>query len=181
MPRILNLTFRLVLSLWFTSSAARTAQAWEAVTSKKRPSCDSENPCRVLESNGSFEVKFTVEPKGALKTLRKVEIKNLKTGAIQPFELPEVNNIDEKDLFELFKMKLRPSHDVDLALRAYNSAREGATYYYFVYDREGQKFVLSESTFPKLAFDAKSKKYRTELQGAEYELGKDLKFTPAAR
>ena len=148
---------------------------WKAVTSKAHRVCDAEQPCRILQSNGSFEVKFVVSAKEGLQTLENVRIRNLKNGKVQDFVIDAVSDIPESDYFQLFQVQLRPGHERDLALLAFLSAREGEVFYYFVYDSKANKYVMSEDTFPRLKYK-KGAQYTSDLQERLFELGKDLEF-----
>ena len=75
-----------------------------------------------------------------------------------------VNKIGQDEIFNLYQVHLRPTGDTDLNEHAYNSAHEGPSYYYFIYDRAHQNFVFSGDVFPKLIFDGKTKRYFSDLR-----------------
>jgi hypothetical protein len=155
------------------------ADSFDAITTKAHPGCDDSSFCRVIESNGTFEVTMAPQVKHSLKVLKKLTIRNLKTGGVQDFALAEMNGLEGDAFFELYKIGFRPGiKDTDLVLHAYNSAREGPSYYYFLYDSSKQSFVMSDGTFPRLVYDSKSKTYRTAYHHIPYVLGKDLKLNP---
>ncbi|HWU44488.1 MAG TPA: hypothetical protein VN132_13650 [Bdellovibrio sp.] len=167
-------TFSLIFALLCTLSNLANAAGWEPVTTKKRPDCTAESPCRVMESNAVFEVIMNSQMREGMKVMHEIEIKNLKNGSIEKYKVDEMNNIGEKEFFELSKIQLKEY--AGLALYAYNSAREGKAFYYFLYDAAKQKFVQSESTFPKLSYDPKVKAFVTPVEGSKYVVDKNLKL-----
>jgi hypothetical protein len=158
-------------------SAAANCASWEPLTSKSHPDCSAKAPCHVIEPNGTFDVTLTTEPRGTMKKLVKVDIKDLKSDSRQTFALDEANNIDENDFYGIFHIAVRAGKEFDFAIHAFNSAREGKVYYYFLYDAAQRKFVMSDGTIPKLLVDPKTKQFVSDLQSTKYKLGKDLKFT----
>lgn len=179
MPSIYNLVGGLGLLLFGLIAQASGAPKWAAITSKVQPDCGSQSPCRILEGNSSFEAILKPAIEKSKNVLRKLQIRSLKSGDVQEFELVEMNNIAGDDFFALYKVQMRPGGAIDLALHAYDSAREGEVYYYFLYDPVKQQFVMSEGTFPKLIYEAKSKYFVSEFQGAKFVLEKSLQFSPA--
>jgi hypothetical protein len=167
----------LVALVLFALSTTAYAAAWEPLTSKTHPDCNASAPCRIGEPNGNFEVVFSVEPRGTMKKLVKIEIKDLKSEAKQVFALPEMNNIDENAFYEIYRAGVRAGKEADFAIHAFNSAHEGKVYYYFLYDPAQRKFSMSDGVIPKLTMDPKSKTFVSELQNTKYKLGGDLKFT----
>ncbi|MGE0527582.1 MAG: hypothetical protein AB7G93_23360 [Bdellovibrionales bacterium] len=153
---------------------------WGPITRPGQKECNAEEPCRVIQSDGAvFEVSLLAEPRGGKRILKSLEIRSLKTGHVQKFEPKEVNNIKSDESFGVYKANLRPGKNTDLALMAYSSAHEGPVYHYFLYNSARKEFVASTGTFPKLVRDSKTGKYLSEIQGAPYRLGSDLKFVEA--
>jgi hypothetical protein len=166
--------FSLIFALLCTFSFLAQAATWEPVTSRKRPECAGEAPCRVMEKNAVFEVILNPQMRDGMKVMHEIEIKNLKDGSIVKYKVDEMNNIGDKEFFELYKVQLKDHSG--LALYAYNSAREGKSFYYFLYDAAKQKFIQSESTYPKLTFDPKAKAFVTPVEGSQYVVDKNLKL-----
>lgn len=154
------------------------AASWEPVGTKAHPDCVEESPCRIIETNAVFEIVMNIQVKDSMKSMHDIQIKNLKNGSIEKYKTDETNDIGAKEHFELFKIELKGKEVRGLALYAYNSAREGKSYYYFIYDASKQKFVLSDSTFPKLTYDAKAKAFVTPVEGSKYSLDKNYKLNP---
>ena len=178
MPSNIRLAYvacRILPLILFSGSAFATG--WELLTNKSHPDCTKESPCRVIESNGVFEFTMNSEVKESMKTLREVRIRNLKGGPPEIFELKEMNDIKQDEFFELYKIQLKPGVS-GLALYAYSSAREGKSFYYFLYDTSKQKFTMSNGTFPKLNYNPQAKIFLTPVEGTKYILDKDLRLNP---
>lgn len=135
------------------------------------------SPCRVLQGNNSFDVKFEVSQAEGLKRLEKVMIRNLKNGETQSFEVEGVSDIKPNQNFRIYRVNLRPGEQKDLALHAFNSAREGETFYYFLYDSKTGQYKMTDDTYPKLI--PKADALVSELQGTKYKLGPDLTISQA--
>ena len=129
----------------------------------------------VKEGAKDFEVTMVTEDKGSLTYLRRIKIKSLIGGATQEFETPAVNGAEGREPFKLYAVSLQNPNVTDLALLAYTSAQAGPSYYYFLFDRAKQTFVMTESTVPKLELDRKGKRLKTDVQGVEFEIV-DLKL-----
>ncbi len=181
MPRFEHLTVLTLIAFSLASHAAELK--WEPITTKAKPVCSAEYTCRIVQSNASFEIQFAPTLNDKMQSLKSLEIKNLSDGSVQKFSLEEMNNLPMDEYFEVYKLKTKPdtAKDNDLAIYAYSSAREGKVFYYLVYDAAAKKFVMSERTFPKLNYDAKTKQYSSELQGSKFILGSNLKFTEAPK
>lgn len=164
------------LIVFGVSLQASAQRGWEAVTNDTYRLCSRETACNITEPDGNtYNMIFTTKTAGSKRTLTKVTIRNLKTGAEQEFtDLGSVRPVDEaSEYFELSRVRLRPSGEMDFALYAFNSALEDATYYYFLYEPKTQSFVMT-GTFPRLR--SKGNAYLTEMRDTRYVLGKDLHF-----
>jgi hypothetical protein len=140
-----------------------------------------ESPCRVTTENANFEIQFQTEEREGMQKFMSLNLKDLKTGAMEKFSLEEMNNLSSAEFFRLYEVSFRPGVKHDLAIHAYNSAREGESFYYLLYDSAQKKFRLANGTYPKLRFDKKSNAYVTEIQGHAYRLDKSLNFAPIQR
>lgn len=167
--------YALIGLLLFGHTSLTWSAEWQDIG---KNGCEQSGHCRVVEANATFEITLQVTDAGGMKTAKGIEFKNLADGSVKTFVLDEMNDIDSKEVYEVKKFKARPdSKDLDIAVHAFNSAREGKVYVYFVYDASKKAFVQSEGTFPKLVYDDKAKQYLSEIQGHSYILGADLKFT----
>lgn len=149
---------------------------WQPVTSEKQKECTEESYCRVLEGKTSFEILLSPAAKGGRLVLNEIAIKSLATGEILNYPVQEMNSLELNEYFKLYKVQLRAKGPWDLALAAYSSAREGPVFHYFVFDEKTQKFIQSDATAPRLIRDKKPGIFKSEIQGTEYVLGKDLKI-----
>jgi hypothetical protein len=149
---------------------------WSALTTEKNPDCEVAE-CFVKEEQVQFQVTFKTEAKLNLTNLKQIEIKNLNSGRVQSIPLGEVNGLGGNGAyFKVYKISLRGGNLLDLAIHAYNSARAGPTYYYFIYDKVHQQFVVSDTTVPKLVFDPKTKHFLAGIQEVPYKIDEHLKL-----
>lgn len=169
MPAILHL----ILGLTFSALSSEAAP-WQSILTKAHPECSKDTPCRIMESNAAFEVMLEPVTKGRMKSIREVQIKDLKSGVIEKLKVEEMNDIPDNEHFDIQKIDLNGVSG--LALHAYNSAREGKAYYYFLYDKTKRKYVLSEGTFPKLTWNAKAKAFVTPVEESKYVIDHNLKI-----
>jgi hypothetical protein len=168
---------RLLLPLCFLGSTALYAgDSWQAITTEKHKNCTTtEKYCHIEESNAMFAVNFIMKESSSKFSMETIEIWNLADKSKQVFKIDEMNEIGPDEYYELYKVSFRPGIDKDLGLHAYDSAREGEMYYYFLYDASKKKFVMSKEPFPKL-IHVSGKDYKSDLQGRRFELGSDLHF-----
>lgn len=181
MPAVFDLSVCL-LSFFLFSPAALAANKdpnWKSLGDMSGvKECSGEKPCRLIEPNGTFEIKLDVKENLSNRQLKNLEIRDLKTGKTASFKLNEVNNHKSGELFEIYAVKLRGGAPIDLAVYAYDSAREGEAYYYFIYDQNNRNFIFSDGTYPKLVYSPTEKVFRTSLQGHKYALDQNFKFSP---
>jgi hypothetical protein len=166
----------LILAL-LVSSIALAEKNWEPVTTEKNPDCETAK-CIVQEGESKFELTLKTSTKRGLLLLEAIALQNLSTKSVQEFHLKEVNGIEggQNDYFRIFKVSLRQGGFVELAVHAYNSARGGPMYYYFVFDPKKGSFVDNGDPLPKLKYEGKTKHFVSVLDGQVYNF-KDLKFT----
>lgn len=176
-----------LISTGALAQAPVTESVWSPLTSKETPVCSPESPCRIQNGSTTFSIEFTPEvflfgdePKQKLDSIK---VKNISSANSTPqvFALEEMNYLSEKDHYKLFQVRFRPTGETDLAIRAYSSASEGPVYYYFLFDKRKNAFVMQQETFPQLRFDSKTRRYLTELQSTPYVLDSNLQFRPAGR
>lgn len=172
MPSVLHL----ILGLAFSASPASPA-GWKSLTDKVHPDCSIDTPCRIVESTAVFEIMLPPAIKKGMKSLHEVQIKGLKAGTIEKYKVNEIKDINADEHFDIQKIELNGQSG--LALHAYNSAREGKVYYYFLYDKAKQKYVMSEGTFPKLTWNAKAKAFVTPVAETKYVIDKNQKIVGA--
>lgn len=161
------------------SSPCANAQKWEPITSKVSPNCEAPQSCRLVQSNATFEIRVIATVSGGVKTPQSIEIRNLEGGEPQTFSGKDMTEVVEKESFPIWKVKLRPdSKDFDIAVYTLSSAKDGEVFQYLIYDAAKKAFVKSDNMVPKVAYDAKSKLYISELQARKFSLGPDLKLKP---
>ena len=146
-----------------------TADAWTEVGDRSHPNC-AQKSCSVNEGSTSFEIGMEIEAKDDLEYLTQLVIRNRKTGQAQSFDTSAVNGAENHQPFNLYQVRLQSPNVIDLALRAYTSARAGPSYYYFLFDAKTQTFVQTEDTVPKLNVDPKTKELRTDIQEVPFKI-----------
>ena len=150
---------------------------WEAITTPAHPNCDSSSHCRILETNGNFEISLIPHNDKWGQNLNVIEIRNLQSGKVESYKMDGISSIGIKEYFKLFKIKFRPkSPDFDLAVRAFDSAQGGTVYYYFVYDPAEKKFIMSDDPIPQVTYNSKSKQFMSRALHVKYEIGPDFKL-----
>ena len=165
----------LLVHFFISQAQADPGPIWQPMTSTSHTTCDRQNACRVNEVNGNFAVEFVTSTQQGMLHLDRFNIKNLASGVSQQFSPAAMNDISADSFFEVDQIHIRPGGVVDIALHAFNSAREGKVYYYFIYDAKKKTFVMSDDTFPRLANE--NGVYFSDIQHAKYKLGADFKFT----
>lgn len=171
-----------LVALFLTAAPALAEDRWASLTSRQNPKCSDQNPCRVSNDGLTFSIEFSpIEFSFGRKTKQKLEeirIKQISTNTaeVQSYALAEMNYLAPDNYYKLYKIRLRPNGKTDLALQAYSSAHEGPLYYYFLFDLKTKGFVISESPVPKLKYDAKSRRYISELGEVPYTLDQNLQF-----
>ena len=123
---------------------------WRSFVTGEKQRCVVGDPCWVSVDGRSFAVAFAIKEEEGVRTLEKVEITDVREGKKQTFEVPEVNQLEGRSQFELFEInRLEPGRPVDLALFAFDTAREGSMYYYFLYEPVQRRFVISPEPVPR--------------------------------
>ena len=152
---------------------------WEPLNSQNRPNCSAKSPCRVFQDGLTYDFIINAKTVGSKKVFEKLLIKNNTNGRSQEFVLDTMRNLDDDEYFEFFKTQLRPGKNVDVALAAFSSAREGRVYYYFLYDEKSKSFIMSDGTFPKLVSSKSGVGLESELQGTPFKIDESLKIVNA--
>lgn len=162
--------------------AGSRASVWKPITSSSQPSCTTRRPCALEEKGARMHVTFETAVVDGRKVLRRVIIENRRKNLTQKFPVPELNSEDiDDEKYELMKVSLGVPQGEGFALHAYNSAREGETYYYFLFDPAAQTYKMTEGTLPKVVFSPQSKSLRTAYQERPIRLeGYRLSLVPEA-
>lgn len=153
MKQLTLFTFTSMTSLFLFAQSV-----WTDVTRTPGADCNSNKPCYITQDNSTKKFKFTAhyEIKKNKKYLRSISITNEKTGKEAKYD--NLKNFQALYLNEKLPLQLVDLNNdgrSDLALNASVSARQGAFFFYWIYDPKTESFVLTNEQIEKLGANIK--------------------------